>query len=386
MTSVTLFRRWSLIRALLCGLCVLAPSSGTAQVTSTGPAARPAPVDPDVYLLPLVGRGGELKIGVPANVSRRAGYDNQPAFQRNSRALYFTSNRGDGQSDIYRHDLRTGRTAPLRATKPESEYSAFPTLDGKSLTVIRVEADSTQRLAQFPNDGSPPAVLFPAIKPVGYFAQADDSTWAMFVLGSPATLPLARTGAGRGHTTGEVIARNVGRSLHRIPGTTHVSYVQKGDGAWYVMRLDPASRTSDTLVALPKGSEDVAWVDSTTLLVGSGTQLLQWRRGMTEWRLLGELAFARLANITRLAVSPDGRWIALVAEPQAREAKPSRPDQNFFSHSDTVAFARIRIPEHALSAYNLAASLNSLKDEASIVNVEQNMKGRPDAPAPESPR
>ena len=327
MRPFTPLRRWSLVPTLLFALGVVVPSRAVAQLATTRPAAgapaRPAPADPDVYLLPLAGRGDALKIGVPANVSRRAGYDNQPAFQRDSRALYFTSNRGDGQSDIYRNDFSTGLTAPLRATKPESEYSAMPTLDGKSTTVIRVEADSTQRLAQFPFDGSAPTVLFPAIKPVGYFAQADDSTWAMFVLGSPATLQLARTGAGREQTTGSVIASNVGRSLHRIPGTAQVSFVQKGGAAWYVMRLDPVSRVLDTLIALPKGSEDVAWVDSTTLLVGSGTQLLQWRRGTTIWKPLGDLAFAHLANITRLAVSPNGQWLALVAEPQVRTANPS---------------------------------------------------------------
>jgi hypothetical protein len=89
------------------------------------------------------------------------------------------------------------------------------------------------------------------------------------------------------------------------------------------MRLDPVSRRVDTLVVLPKGSEDVAWVDSTTLVVGSGTQLLHWRRGAAEWKSLGDLAFAHLANITRLAVSPNGQWLALVAEPQARTATPS---------------------------------------------------------------
>ena len=154
----------------------------------------------------------------------------------------------------------------------------------------------------------------------------------MFVLGSPATLQMARTGAGREQTTGQVIARNVGRSLHRIPGTAHVSFVQKGGASWYVMRLDPVSRRVDTLVALPKGSEDVAWVDSTTLVVGSGTQLLHWRRGAAEWKSLGDLAFAHLANITRLAVSPNGQWLALVAEPQARTATPGL----IFSPAETV--------------------------------------------------
>ncbi len=291
------------------------------SVSAQTPPRAAAPTNPEVYLVPLRGRGEALTLGAPVNVSRREGYDNQPSFQRDSRGLYFTSNRGDGQTDIYRHDFGAGLTTPARATKPESEYSAFPTLDGKALTVIRVEADSTQRLWQFPNDGSAPTVLFPGTKPVGYFAQADDSTWAMFVLGSPATLQLGRTGGASGTSASGApveITKNVGRSLHRIPGTSHISYVQKGGATWHVMRLDPASRRIDTLVALPKGSEDVAWVDSTTMLVGRNAELLVWRRGATGWRSLGDLSKAHLASITRLAVSPDGQWLALVAEAQPR--------------------------------------------------------------------
>lgn len=126
-------------------------------------------------------------------------------------------------TDIYRTDLSTGLSVPVRRTMPESEYSAMPTGDGKAITVIRVEADSTQRLWQLPLDGGEARVLFPEIKPVGYFAQPNDSTWALFVLGTPATLQLAHHGRG----TGEVLARDIGRSLHRIPGTNAVSFVQR---------------------------------------------------------------------------------------------------------------------------------------------------------------
>ena len=165
MTSVSPSRRGFRVSTLLFGLGVAlglavpshAHAQGTPPRASATPAGRAAPADPDVYLLPLVGRGDALKIGVPANVSRRAGYDNQPAFQKDSRALYFTSNRGDGQSDIYRNDFSTGLTAPLRATKPESEYSAMPTLDGKSVQVFdgaRNHVDADQ-LADASRRGGP---------------------------------------------------------------------------------------------------------------------------------------------------------------------------------------------------------------------------------------
>ena len=293
----------------------LRAQGGRAANAAARNAAAPTP-GPDVFLVPIAMANGALKVGVPANLTHRDGYDNQPSFAPNSQSLYYTSNRGDGQSDIYAYDLRTGLATPVRHTVPESEYSAFPTDGGKSLAVIRVEADSTQRLWRLPLDGSAPSVLFPDVKPVGYFAQADDSTWAMFVLGSPATLQVGV--AGRAGTT--TLARDIGRSLHRIPGTTRVSFVQKSAAGWYVMQLDPATRRIDTLVKTLDKSEDMAWIDSTTAVMGQGTKLFAWRKGTTAWTEVADLSFAHLAGISRLAVSPNRQYLAMVADVTPRSA------------------------------------------------------------------
>ena len=57
--------------------------------------------------------------------------------------------------------------------------------------------------------------------------------------------------------------------------------------------------------------------------------------GTTAWTSLGDLAFAHLANITRLAVSPNGQWLALVAEPQERTAVPLPAAANMRSIGST---------------------------------------------------
>jgi len=283
--------------------------SGTAQGNTPSPG-------PEIFLVPLVTTNGVVKVGAPANLTRRDGYDNQPAFASDSRSLFYTSNRGDGQSDIYRYDLSTGLSLPSPRTAPESEYSAMPTRDSSAITVIRVEADSAQRLWRMPFGSAAPSVMFPEIKPVGYFAQADDSTWVLFVLGSPATLQIARTG----RVGGEIVARNVGRSLHRIPGSARVSFVQKGGTTWRVMSLDPATKRIDTLVTTLSGSEDVAWIDGNTLVAGQGSKLFIWRRGETEWKQVADFAYANIAGITRLAVSPSGTWLAVVGDVKPRGA------------------------------------------------------------------
>jgi hypothetical protein len=332
----------------LAPLVVLLLVTGAPAVLSAQrgvPRTSPPAPEAEVYLVPLMVRGDTVTAGVPANLTRRAGYDNQPAFARDGRSLFYTSNRGDGHTDIYRYDLSTGLSLPVRRTAPESEYSAFPTTDGRAITVIRVEADSTQRLWQFPLDSAAPRLLFPDIKPVGYFAQPNDSTWALFVLGTPATLQLAYHGRG----TGAVIARDIGRSLHRIPGTNRVSFVQKGAQPWRVMQLDPDTRRVDTLVALPGRSEDVVWMDSTTLLVGSGSTLHMWKRGTTAWQRVADFGFAYLANITRLAVSPNRQWLAMVAEATPQPSAPSHMSEAA-RHVDRIDPASVRRTIEVLAA------------------------------------
>lgn len=298
-----------------------AQSGGTAGApVARATTPRPATAGPDVFLVSLTMANGVVKAGVPANLTRRDGYDNQPSFSGDSRQMFYTSNRGDGQTDIYKYDFNTGLAVPAHSTKPESEYSAYPVDNGKSLAVIRVEADSTQRLWRMPLDGSAPSVMFPQTKPVGYFAQADDSTWAMFVLGSPATLHVGIAG----RTPTNVLASNIGRSLHRIPGTSRVSFVQKGADAWYVMQFDARTRRVDTLMKTLPRVEDLAWVDSTTMLMGQGTKLFSWTRGAAEWTQVADFNFAHVTSISRLAVSPNQRWLAMVAEVVPRATTAAR--------------------------------------------------------------
>lgn len=303
-----------------CGGCLaqglaLAPIAAQRGVPRTNVASAGT----EIFLAPLSGTGATLKVGAPVNLTGRDGYDNQPAFAPDGRALFFTSTR-DGATDIYRYDLASSTTTSPRKTAVESEYSAAVARDGRSMAVIRVEADSTQRLWRLAlpaaegtspaNPASSDTPIFAAIKPVGYFAQADDSTWALFVLGTPATLQVARTTSPRVDT----VARDIGRSLHRIPGSSRVSYVQKGPDGWHVMTLDPATGIRDTVVRTPTGSEDLAWVDGTTLVMGQGSKLYSWTRGASELREIADLATSGIGRITRIAVSADGRRIAFVGE------------------------------------------------------------------------
>ncbi len=280
-------------------------------------AAQAAPPATDIYLAEIRVNNRRVSIGTPANVTARPGYDNQPSFMSNGRAFLYTSVREDGQADIYRYDLDRKASARLTATL-ESEYSPTPLPEGNGFSVVRVEADSTQRLWAFAADGSRPRIVLDSIKPVGYHAWGDDHTLVLFVLGSPATLQIAcaRSPAARG----EVIARDIGRSLQRVPGRAAVTFVQRDSvaGPW-LEAVDVRTHRVTRLVQTPAGADFFAWTPDGIVLTASGTTLYQWdsRRGAA-WEPVTDLAAAGLGNVTRLAVSPTGDRLAIVAVPAAR--------------------------------------------------------------------
>ncbi|HTL04201.1 MAG TPA: hypothetical protein VL241_00520 [Gemmatimonadales bacterium] len=266
----------------------------------------------DIYLATLSGKGAALRAGSPVNVTARPGYDNQPAFSPDGGTLYFTSGR-EGQSDIYRYEIATRRTAAVTAT-PESEYSPTVTPDGRHLSVIRVERDSTQRLWSFALDGSAPRLLLDSIKPVGYHVWLNADTVFVFVLGSPATLRRAELASG----TAVILAKDIGRTLLRVPGRRAISYVQRDSSGGWIRSLDPVTGAGENLARLPEGNEFYTWTPGGELLSARGNRLLRWDAGAASWETVAEFAELGLQRITRLAVSPAGDRIALVGE----EARP----------------------------------------------------------------
>ena len=285
-----------------------------ALFTLQAPAAPPAT---DIYLADLRVASGRVSVGVPVNATARPGYDNQPFFLSDGRAFLYTSIREDSQADIYRYDIEAQTSIRLTMSR-ESEYSPTPLPDGSGFSAVRVEADSTQRLWAFDLDGSRPRLVLDSIKPVGYHAWADGHTLVVFVLGSPSTLQIADASS-RG-ARGEVVAHDIGRSLQRIPGRPSVSFVQRDSvaGPW-LEELDTRTHRVTKLVKAPPGADFFAWTPGGIVLTASGTKLYQWdpRRG-SAWDEVADFSAAGLSSVTRLAVSPQGDRLAIVAVPAAR--------------------------------------------------------------------
>ena len=262
----------------------------------------------DIFVGRLALNGGRLAVSELKNATDRNGYDNQPSFDPTGAFVLYTSGRTDGQTEIFRYDIAAGSSANVTKT-PESEYSPTPMPGGVAFSVIRVEADSAQRLWSFDMDGRNPKLLLEDVMPVGYHAWGNERILALFVLGAPPTLQLADANTGRA----SVVEQNIGRSLHRIPGQLAISFVHKiSDDEWWIKRLDLRTQQITPLVQTLSGSKDYAWTPSGYVLMGRGSILYQWNSGAAGWTAVADLSSQGIDGITRIAVSPAGDRVAIV--------------------------------------------------------------------------
>ena len=278
----------------------------TAQTPSPSPTPTATPPASDIFIIDLKG-GGKLRLGQPLKITSGAGYNNQPSFLPDGQSILFTSIR-DRQADIFRYDIRSGTTTQITNT-PESEYSPTSMPDG-DMSVVRVEADGTQRLWRFPLAGGKPSLILEKIKPVGYHLWIDDHTLALFILGKPNTLQIVDTRTEKA----EIVAENPGRILRRIPHENKFSFVQKvSDQEWLIKTCDIKTRKIATFIKTFPGVEDYAWTPAGVLLMANGSKLFAWKKTDWAWVELADLSNTGLKSITRIAVSPKGDRIAVVA-------------------------------------------------------------------------
>ena len=284
-------RRWPVLAAVL----VLVPVAAAGQS------------DTDIHVFPIDRVDGRVTVtGGPRPVTDRPGYDNQPYFTPDGGLLY-TSIR-DGQADSYRWDPADGRSDRLTAT-PESEYSPTPIPGSERFSVVRVEADSAQRLWSFAPDGSRPQLILEDIEPVGYHAWSGDRV-ALYVLGDPATLRLAHPVA----DGARVVARSIGRSLQSVPGSDAISFTQSLEAGWAIRELNIDDGRVRTLARLLGPDEYHTWTPDGLLLTAHGTEVFQLDAATGGWRPVVDVSRYGLGAVTRLAVSPDGRTLAVVAD------------------------------------------------------------------------
>lgn len=254
----------------------------------------------EVYLLDL-----SSDTPTPINISQNLGYDNQPSFWDDESLLY-TSTRA-GQTDIVRYSLTAQNKEWLCNSPQGSEYSPLRIPESETFSAIRLDTTGLQRLYRYNLQGNN-QLLFPPLK-IGYHRWISSSEALCTVLvENRMDLVLASVSK-----SSKIIDKQVGRSLHAIPTTQLFSFVKPLEGQSILHSYDPISEEMKTLLTLPKGVQDVAWLPTGLLLFGQGNTLYRWDPTTSttpeQW-----ISLPGIRNISRLAVSPNGQLLALVGD------------------------------------------------------------------------
>ena len=283
----------------------------------------------EVYVLDLERSDTTFSVSNLQNITNNEGYDNQPSFIDNNKVLYAGSE--NGQTEIQYYHLSTNTTRRINAPTSGGEYSPRLMPNGTQVAAVRLDTTGLQRLYAYDLSTSKngnPEMLLSDLEVAYYDFYDEDWLVASVLSGDRLDLVIANVP----NDEAGIYVENSGRSIHKVPTTKTVSYTVVNEEKNHDVYVVDVEKAGDTFFVcqLPVGVQDHAWLDATTLLLGSGSKLYSYDMfGPGAWLEVADLSEYNLKNITRLAVSPDGTKIALVAE----KSTPS-PDAIVNRHID----------------------------------------------------
>ena len=299
---------FTLFSLILCALCA------TAQIPAT-----------EIYLLDIDNHGSHSHVGKAKNISNSKGYDSQPCFSNDGNTILFTSIRSGTQADVYEYQVVNDQVIQ-RTTTPESEYSPTFMDDGIHFSTVRVDKDSAQRLWQFSLTGKekPTRILDKAVDSVGYHCWYGKEKLALFILTEPVSLQLAEVGKWQTH----IEAEKVGRCMVKVSDGKGFYFVDKSDTTQYYiskyskggLQLDNGAlqfgnnQTIEKLFPTVKGSEDFCITPEGSFIMAKESSIYLLNPATKTWTPLADLKSEGVIGITRVAISPDGKRLAIVAK------------------------------------------------------------------------
>lgn len=262
----------------------------------------------EVYLLDMEGKEGKIELLNLRNISNNEGYDNQPSFYDDYRLL-FSSTR-NGQTDIALYNYTEGTTEWLCNTPDGSEYSPLKIPNKDAFSAIRLDTDGLQRLYEYDLKTATSRELLTELK-VGYHVWYDEDIIVCSVLVEDRMdLVVANLKDNSRYT----VQKNVGRSLHKIPKTDMISFVSKEKDEWSVKSLHPITGATNEIITLfPKG-EDLTWSPDGSMYRADNRFLLKFNpTSDKKWNPIWRFEESDVNGVSRLAISPNGKKIALVS-------------------------------------------------------------------------
>ena len=264
--------------------------------------------DSEIYLFSIDKKDGKYSFSNGENISKNKGYDNQPSFSLDSKSVFFTTNRRDNNYDIYRYSLTEKVILPVVISE-DSEYTGKE-LDENTLTFVREGKDQTMTVFKQDRQTKKETLAFKVKDPIAYYAfnaQGDALVWVRYAFFMKFV------------NTGKSINRyvtNYGQPSvpHLIPNTNNFSFMQRHpDDSLWIKEFNPTNESVRPIVQSKDGKKDYCWMPDGSLLIGSGNKLYRYNEKTDKaWQEVADLSSFGIKEITRMAMSSDGKYLALV--------------------------------------------------------------------------
>lgn len=248
----------------------------------------------------------------PKNITKRVGYDNQPSFHTDQPYLYYASFDDQGRSDIKRYSLKDDTTVNITITS-DREYSPTLTPDKQFLSCIIQREDGKQDLGKYPVDGGDPMLIIDNLT-VGYHVWLDNSHLGLFILGGGEGKPNDFHFMRLPTKEDTVVASDIGRSLHKVPGERAITFIQNADPDNKIMKFDTGKHTVSEIATTMNKGQDIAWTTDGKIITSDGTKLYFMNSKKPKGWLPVDIQSGSelLKSVTRIAVNVAGDKIAVV--------------------------------------------------------------------------
>lgn len=263
----------------------------------------------EIFLFAVEKNGDKFAFSGGKNITNNAGYDNQPSFTLDNRSILFTSNRNGKDTNIYEYFLADGKLEQITSST-DNEYTAKD-FDGKTLNFIREGSDQTMTIFKYDRATKEESSALKNKEPVAYYAfnsKGDALVWVRYAFFIHWVNP----------------EKNINRFVtdygqpstpQLIPNTDNFSFVKRlpSDELW-IYEFNPSNQAIRPIIQNRDGKINYAWMNDGSLLIGSGTKLFKFdEKTDKRWVEIGDLSSFGIKDILRLAVSSDGKNLAVAS-------------------------------------------------------------------------
>lgn len=327
-------------------------------VLALAPFASAQILETEVWTGALDLRDGGFAVSDLKNISNHRGYDNQPAFLPDGRALLFTTeavNLDETGLGVHaaRYDLRTEKSTPLPLARG---FSPTPTADGQIMMLREGGVwlhDARGKLVR----------ALTSTKEAGYFYRFEDERWVLFMNDKDRRIVLydPQSHALETMITGAITAP------YRVPGERAVTFVTQNEDTRTLHRLDVDDKRVSTLATIPfpTGGHHI-WTPRGTIVIASGPAIHEWDpRRPSEWPVVHRFDSPDLQGITRVALNAAADRIALVST--ARDETVVRNSRAAVNDAMAAALAKFRGTSYVRTPESLAMQESSAIEQGTWI-------------------